>query len=112
MKAGWNTKPLGELCDVIGGGTPPKDRPDYYGGDIPWATVRDMRTDIITSTEHSITAEAVKASATNIIPAGTRKAEHWICILRRFRSKLVSTISLKKTALLLSLLPELVQGDF
>jgi type I restriction enzyme S subunit len=86
VKAGWNTKPLGELCDVIGGGTPPKDRPDYYGGDIPWATVRDMRTDIITSTEHSITKEAVKASATNIIPAGnvviaTRVGLGKVCLL-------------------------------
>ena len=86
MKAGWITKPLGELCDVIGGGTPPKDRPDYYGGEIPWATVRDMRTDIITSTEHSITKEAVKASATNIIPAGnvviaTRVGLGKVCLL-------------------------------
>ena len=86
MKAGWTTKPLGELCNVIGGGTPPKDRPDYYGGDIPWATVRDMRTDIITSTEHSITSEAVKASATNIIPAGnvviaTRVGLGKVCLL-------------------------------
>jgi type I restriction enzyme, S subunit len=86
VKAGWTTKPLGDLCDVIGGGTPPKDRPDYYGGDIPWATVRDMRTDIITSTEHSITAEAVKASATNIIPAGnvviaTRVGLGKVCLL-------------------------------
>jgi type I restriction enzyme S subunit len=86
VRAGWTTKPLGELCDVIGGGTPPKDRPDYYGGDIPWATVRDMRTDIITSTEHSITDEAVKASATNIIPAGnvviaTRVGLGKVCLL-------------------------------
>jgi type I restriction enzyme S subunit len=86
VKAGWTTKSLGELCDVIGGGTPPKDRPDYYGGDIPWATVRDMRTDIITSTEHSITAEAVKASATNIITAGnvviaTRVGLGKVCLL-------------------------------
>jgi type I restriction enzyme S subunit len=86
VKAGWKNKPLGELCDVIGGGTPPKDRPDYYGGDIPWATVRDMRADIITSTEHSITSEAVKASATNIIPAGnvviaTRVGLGKVCLL-------------------------------
>jgi len=86
VKAGWTCKPLGELCDVIGGGTPPKDRPDYYGGDIPWATVRDMRADILTSTEHSITAEAVKASATNIIPAGnvviaTRVGLGKVCLL-------------------------------
>ena len=86
MKAGWKKKPLGELCDVIGGGTPPKDRPDYYGGIIPWATVRDMRADIITSTEHSITSEAVKVSATNIIPAGnvviaTRVGLGKVCLL-------------------------------
>jgi type I restriction enzyme, S subunit len=86
VKAGWTTKPLGELCNIIGGGTPPKNRPDYYGGDIPWATVRDMRADIITSTEHSITSEAVKASATNIIPAGniviaTRVGLGKVCLL-------------------------------
>jgi type I restriction enzyme, S subunit len=86
VKAGWETKPLGELCDVIGGGTPSKDRPDYYGGNIPWATVRDMRADIITSTEHSITSEAVQASATNIIPAGnvviaTRVGLGKVCLL-------------------------------
>lgn len=45
-----------------------------------------MRTDIITSTEHSITPEAVKASATNIIPAGnvviaTRVGLGKVCLL-------------------------------
>ena len=45
-----------------------------------------MRTDIITSTEHSITKEAVKASATNIIPAGnvviaTRVGLGKVCLL-------------------------------
>lgn len=62
--------PLGDLCDVVGGGTPPKDRPEYYDGDIPWATVRDMRSDVIEHTEFKITRAAVAASATNVIPAG------------------------------------------
>ena len=66
----WELKPLGDLCDVVGGGTPPKDTPEYYGGDIPWATVRDMRSDVIHSTEFKITNAAVTASSTNVIPAG------------------------------------------
>ena len=70
MKNGWQKKNLGDLCEVVGGGTPPKDKPAFYSGDIPWATVRDMRQDIITETEFRITKNAVKSSATNIIPSG------------------------------------------
>ncbi len=70
MKKGWQAKNLGDLCNVVGGGTPPKDNPAFYSGEIPWATVRDMRQDVITETEFRITKDAVKSSATNIIPSG------------------------------------------
>jgi type I restriction enzyme S subunit len=86
MKKGWQTKKLGDLCDVIGGGTPPKDKPAFYSGTIPWATVRDMRQDVITETEFRITKDAVKGSATNIIPSGnvviaTRVGLGKVCLL-------------------------------
>jgi type I restriction enzyme S subunit len=85
-KAGWAIKPLGEVCNVVGGGTPSKDNPAYYAGDIPWATVRDMRQDVIVDTECQITDEAVRSSATNIIPSGnvviaTRVGLGKICLL-------------------------------
>ncbi|MDD4965218.1 MAG: restriction endonuclease subunit S [Gallionella sp.] len=72
MRAGWELKTIGEVCDVIGGGTPSKGKSHttYYTGDIRWATVRDMKSDLISDTEFKITREAVKASATNIIPQG------------------------------------------
>jgi type I restriction enzyme S subunit len=70
MKTGWQSRSLGDLCNVIGGGTPPKDKPEYYSGDIPWATVRDMRAELITETEFKVTPRAVKSSATNVIPGG------------------------------------------
>ena len=70
MKSKWTFKNLGDVCHVIGGGTPSKDRPDFYGGDIPWATIRDMRQDLITVTEHRITQDALKNSASNVIPEG------------------------------------------
>jgi len=86
MKNGWQTKNLGDLCQVIGGGTPPKDNAKYYSGHIPWATVRDMHSEVITETECKITKEAVKCSATNIIPSGnvviaTRVGLGKVCLL-------------------------------
>ncbi len=70
MKDRWETRNLGDVCQVIGGGTPSKDNAAFYGGDIPWATVRDLRQDVIFETEFMITKEAVKSSSTNIIPKG------------------------------------------
>ena len=63
-------KRLGDTCTFVGGGTPSKKNPDFYKGSIPWATVRDMNVRVIETTEHSITPEAVRQSATNIIPNG------------------------------------------
>ena len=70
MSPRWQTSNLGDICEVIGGGTPPKDNSTYYSGDIPWATVRDMRQEVITETEFRITEEAIERSATNLIPSG------------------------------------------
>lgn len=61
-------KKLKDVCRIVGGGTPAKNNQSYYEGSIPWATVRDMRGDLIDDTEFSITEEAVKNSSTNIIP--------------------------------------------
>ncbi|MGV0998018.1 MAG: restriction endonuclease subunit S [Fluviibacter sp.] len=86
MKVGWSVRQLGELCDVVGGGTPSKDKAEYYSGDIPWATVRDMRNDLITATEFCITNDAVNSSSTKVIPSGniviaTRVGLGKVCLL-------------------------------
>ncbi|MGO2320554.1 MAG: restriction endonuclease subunit S [Vibrio toranzoniae] len=67
----WSVKKLGDVCDIVGGGTPSKSNDSFYEGDIPWATVRDMRNDRLSRTEISITEEAIKNSSTNLIPSGT-----------------------------------------
>jgi type I restriction enzyme S subunit len=86
MREDWSAVPLGELCDVVGGGTPSKDNHSFYLGDIPWATVRDMRQDLIAETEFCITEDAVRSSSTNIIPSGnvviaTRVGLGKVCLL-------------------------------
>ncbi len=88
MKAVWEVKNLGDVCHLIGGGTPSKDNADFYTGYIPWATVRDMRSDVITDTEYKITESAIKNSSTNIIPSGsviiaTRVGLGKVCLLNQ-----------------------------
>ena len=67
---GWVEKKLSEVCQVTGGGTPSKSNEEFYTGTIPWATVRDMKNEIIYQTECRITEEAVRKSSTNIIKKG------------------------------------------
>ena len=35
-----NSALLGNLVEIKGGGTPRRDLPEYWGGSIPWATVK------------------------------------------------------------------------
>jgi len=65
-----NSALLGSLVEIKGGGTPRRDLPEYWGGSIPWATVKDFVTTEIDSTQESITELGVSKSSTNIIPAG------------------------------------------
>lgn len=85
---GWPISQLGDVCNLVGGGTPSKSNESYYGGRIPWATVRDMRKELLFKTELSITEEAVKSSSTNLIPSGsiitaTRVGLGKVCILQQ-----------------------------
>ncbi|SET46369.1 restriction endonuclease subunit S [Kosakonia radicincitans] len=72
LPEGWVETQLDEiLLLIVGGGTPSKANPEYYQGEIPWMSVKDMNKHTLTDTMDHITPEAVKNSSTNIIPAGT-----------------------------------------
>ncbi|HCL6603863.1 TPA: restriction endonuclease subunit S [Klebsiella pneumoniae] len=72
LPEGWVKSELDNiLLTIIGGGTPSKAIPEYYQGDIPWMSVKDMNKHTLTGTIDHITNDAVENSSTNIIPAGT-----------------------------------------
>lgn len=58
--------------DQIGGGTPPRQVPSYWKGDIPWASVKDFpeRFGIIDDTLEHISAAGLNACASTRISAG------------------------------------------
>lgn len=66
----WDVRRLKYIVDFCGGGTPSKSDEAFWGGDIPWVSPKDMKTDLIHNTEDHITEAAVRASATRMVPAG------------------------------------------
>ncbi|MCW1408482.1 restriction endonuclease subunit S [Rhizobium sp. 1AS11] len=62
---------LGDVVEIKGGGTPSKSIPDFWNGDIPWVSPKDMKSWEITDAAEKITHSAVKGSATNLIPANS-----------------------------------------
>ncbi len=88
MKEGWKIKKLGEVCNIIGGGTPSKKNSEYYNGNIPWATVRDMNCDFLCHTDSQITKKGLQNSSSNLIKKGeviiaTRVGLGKVCILNQ-----------------------------
>ena len=62
---------LGNVATFVGGGTPSRDRPDYFTGKICWATSKDMKGEYLDDTEEHVTDEAVANSATKLVPPDT-----------------------------------------
>lgn len=52
---------------VIGGGTPSTTNPLFWNGDIPWVSSKDMKKDLIYSSEDYITEKAITESSTSYI---------------------------------------------
>jgi type I restriction enzyme, S subunit len=72
--AGWPRVPLSDVIALLGGGTPSRKRPEYWGGQIPWFSVRDapLNSDIWTiETKESITEAGVANSSARVLRPGT-----------------------------------------
>lgn len=71
---GWIVYTLGELGQVVGGGTPASETPAYWGGSVMWATpaeITKLKSKHINSTLRTITEEGLKRSSAKLHPAGT-----------------------------------------
>jgi type I restriction enzyme S subunit len=70
MPERWQEAKLGQLTDFLSGGTPSKDKPDYWGGSIPWVSAKDMKRFRLEETEDHVT-ESGLANGTKLVPAGS-----------------------------------------
>ena len=61
MRSEWKTKALGDLVTFSSGGTPSKQNPSYWGGNIPWISAKTMKSERISSSDLMITEEGLAA---------------------------------------------------
>lgn len=69
----WQTDTVEKLCkEIYGGGTPSKSHPEYYeGGDIPWVSSKDMKTDVLTDSQIHINQLGVDNSTARMVPVNS-----------------------------------------
>jgi type I restriction enzyme S subunit len=67
----WEIVPLGDLATLSTGGTPRRERPEYWNGTIPWVKTGEVNYGVIRSTEEHITEEGMANSSARLYPAGT-----------------------------------------
>ncbi len=63
---------LSDIMDLIGGGTPKTSKSEYWGGDIPWLSVKDFSDDYryVYETEKCITQSGLEKSSTKLLNKG------------------------------------------
>ena len=72
LPEGWGWSYLDYCGYWIGGGTPSKQRKEYWlDGDVLWVSPKDMKNQYIKITIDKITKTAVKESSAKLIPSGS-----------------------------------------
>ena len=68
----WEQRKLGELSNIVGGGTPSTSNSEYWDGDIDWyapAEIGEQR--YVSKSKKTITELGLKKSSARILPVGT-----------------------------------------
>ena len=66
-----STVKLADCCMFFSGGTPTKGKADYWNGEIPWFSPKDIKSFELVSSQDRISDIAVRESATRLVKPGT-----------------------------------------
>ena len=68
----WEQRKLGDLAEIVGGGTPSTGIDSYWDGDIEWYAPAEIGEQIyLKSSQRKITEEGLNKSSAKILPIGT-----------------------------------------
>ena len=68
---GWETNVLEELGDWQSGGTPSRQVPKYFKGDIPWYSSGELNEMFVSKSDECITKDAIKSSSAKLLEPNT-----------------------------------------
>ena len=69
----WEMKRLGDVAEIINGGTPSTKNKKYWDGNIPWCTPTDItstKTKYISNTKRKISFDGLNKSSASLLPKG------------------------------------------
>src|SRR5690606_16519710 len=69
--SGWVLSKLGDVFETTSGGTPSRNNPRYYSGNIPWVKSGELKYNTIIDTEEKVSKEAIENSSAKLFPKGT-----------------------------------------
>ena len=66
----WVEKRLGDCVSFLSGGTPARDNPSFWEGEVPWASNKDMKVGRLHDTIEHISSDAAESSS-KVVPANS-----------------------------------------
>lgn len=69
----WEVRRLGDVCQIISGGTPSTSVPAFWTGEIPWCTPTDItenNSKYLSTTNRTISEDGLKHSSAMLLPRG------------------------------------------
>src|SRR6266849_4017268 len=72
MRVGWHRKQIGDVCEIVNGGTPKTGVPAYWEGQHLWITPAEMGKRLspyVDDTERKITDLGLQDSSARILPS-------------------------------------------
>jgi type I restriction enzyme, S subunit len=70
----WRRARLGEVCTIVSGSTPKTSVDEYWGGDIAWATPKDLSNlqgAVISDTPRKLTGAGLASCSSAVLPVGS-----------------------------------------
>ena len=68
----WPVATVGEVCEVVSGATPRTGTPEFWGGNVPWVTPKDLSElgqKHLSDTPRKITKAGLKSCSARMLPA-------------------------------------------
>lgn len=114
LPAGWRWVKLEDVCSFRHGGTPSKSNKDFWHGDIPWVSPKDMGLENTDDAKDRISTLAIELSSTSLVPEGTILAVVRSGILtRRFPVAIArSTVAFNQDIKAILPKPDLLDSQF
>lgn len=67
----WTWAKIGDVFDVVSGGTPKRTKPEYWNGNVAWVTSGEVAFNEITRTRERISDAGLENSSARLCPPGT-----------------------------------------